>query len=62
MNDQPILTDAQWNLIADLLQRELEELPVEIHHTRNAEYREELHRRMKMVQELIEELRVPMAV
>jgi|OpeIllAssembly_1097287.scaffolds.fasta_scaffold1507462_2 hypothetical protein len=62
MHDQPRLSVAEWELIVELLERERAELPVEIHHTRNSEYRDELHRRAKMVQELIEELRVPMAV
>jgi hypothetical protein len=62
MHDQPKLSAAEWELIVELLERERAELPVEIHHTRSAEYRDELHQRAKLVQGLLEELRVPMAV
>ena len=32
MTEQPILTDAEWNVIVELLRLELQELPTEIHH------------------------------
>jgi hypothetical protein len=57
MNEQPRLTDAQWNLITELLQRELEELPVEIHHTRSSQMRGELSQRREMVRDLLARLR-----
>ncbi len=62
MHDQPRLSAAEWELIVELLERERAELPVEIHHTRSSEYRDELHRRAKMVQDLLDQLRVPMVV
>ncbi len=53
------MTDAEWELLAELLRREQEELPVEIHHCRVASYREELRRRLQMVHSLLERLQVP---
>jgi hypothetical protein len=61
MNDQVQLTDEEWNLVMELLQRELEDLPVEIHHTRSSQVREELSRRRDLVRGLLSRLR-PMAV
>jgi hypothetical protein len=42
MNEQPNLSEAEWALMVELLQREHHELPAEIHHCRVAGYREEL--------------------
>jgi len=57
MTDQPRLSEAEWALVAELLERELEELPVEIHHTRTSSYREELIARRQQVRDLLERLR-----
>jgi hypothetical protein len=62
MTDQPCLTDDEWTLVIDLLQREHDELPVEIHHCRVANYREDLQHRLAMVQELLNRLRIPAGV
>jgi hypothetical protein len=59
MNDQPKLSEAEWALVRELLERELHELPAEIHHTRVTSYREELKRRAEMVKNLQERLRSP---
>ena len=59
MNDQPKLSEAEWALVRDLLERELHELPGELHHTRVTSYRDELKRRMEMVKSLLERLRTP---
>lgn len=56
MYDPVRLSDDEWNLIRELLQRELEELPVEIHHTRSARLREDLARRRDMVRGLLARL------
>ena len=56
MNEQPTLSDAEWALVVDLLQREHHDLPAEIHHTRVASYRAELRRRHEMVHCLLERL------
>ena len=62
MTDSPRLTEEEWTLVIDLLQREHDELPVEIHHCRVASFREDLHRRMTMIQDLLNRLRVPAGV
>jgi hypothetical protein len=62
MYDKPELSDAEWELIVELLEREHGELPVEIHHTRNAGVRAELHQRSEMVRSLLGRLRTPIAV
>ena len=62
MFDQPKLSEAEWDLIVELLERERSELPVEIHHTRNSSVRGELHERAEMVQNLLGRLRTPVAV
>ncbi len=61
MTEQPRLTEAEWALIVELLEREFEELPVEIRHSRSSTYREELRVRREMIRNLLERLR-PVAV
>ena len=41
MNEQLKLSRAEWALVVELLQREHDDLPVEIHHCRVAAYRED---------------------
>ena len=53
MHDQPELTEAEWSLICELLERERDELPTEIHHTRTRNLRQELQQRRTMVDELL---------
>ena len=62
MNEQVILSTAERELIVELLQREHDDLPVEIHHSRVAAYREALHSRQALVQELLKRLEVPIEV
>jgi hypothetical protein len=62
MTDQPILSDAEWALIADLLAMEQSELPVEIRHAQIGAAREELHRRKEIVDDLLKRLQQPAAV
>jgi hypothetical protein len=50
------LTDEQWGLLSQLVECELNELPVEIRHTRNSEMREALHQRMRVAQELFDRI------
>jgi hypothetical protein len=50
------LTEEQWTLLSELVECELNELPVEIRHTRNSEMREALHHRMKVAQELFDRI------
>ncbi len=57
MFDEPIFSEAQWALVLQLLERELNELPVEIHHTNRSSVREELQQRAEMVREMVARLR-----
>ena len=56
MSDEPKLSAAEWALVVELLKREQHELPAEIHHTRLASYRKELHEREALVDRLVERL------
>lgn len=55
------LSEAERQLLVELLQREKDDLPVEIHHTRTAAVREELSRRRELVRELLERMRSVLA-
>lgn len=57
MFEQPRLSATEWELIADLLEQELRELPVEIRHTRSADLSGELHRRMEILQDVLRRVR-----
>lgn len=59
MRDQPLLSDAEWALVVELLQLELRELPVEIRHAGNQVTRHDLHQRLEMVQSLLGRLPQP---
>lgn len=50
------LSDEQWSLLSQLVECELNELPVEIRHTGNAQMRESLHQRMRVAQELFDKI------
>ncbi len=56
------LSEAERALLLELLESEQSELPVEIRHTRNSAMREQLHERAKLVQELIDRMRMPAGV
>jgi hypothetical protein len=62
MREQPVLSDAEWALIVELLQLELRELPVEIRHAGGNKTREDLHHRRDMVLSLLGRLQVPTPV
>ena len=53
MNEQPKLSEAEWVLVVELLQREHHDLPAEIHHCRVSSYRDELRQRHEMVKNLL---------
>lgn len=53
MHDEPRLSAMEWELVVELLERERNELPVEIHHTRNSSVHDELQHRAEMVRELL---------
>ena len=56
------LSESERALLLELLENEHSELPVEIRHTRNSIMREELHDRAKLVQGLIDRIRMPAGV
>lgn len=56
---QPTLTEAQWSLIRELLERERQELPGEIHHTDSREYAHLLDERRTLIEDLIHRLETP---
>jgi hypothetical protein len=62
MNEHLKLSRAEWVLVVELLQREHDDLPVEIHHCRVSSYREELHRRQELVQGLLDRMQVAVEV
>lgn len=57
MADQPKLSEAEWALLAELLEQEDNELPAEIRHTRTQEVKDQLHQRLELVRQLRERLR-----
>ena len=54
-NRRPVLTEAEWNLILELLARERRDLPIEIHHTSTRKYRDMLRDRLKTIEQLLEQ-------
>ena len=62
MYDEPRLSDEEWDLVVELLECERNELPVEIHHTRNSSVRADLQQRADMVRKLLDRLRQMAAV
>jgi hypothetical protein len=57
MDEHRKLSEAEWALVIELIEREHHDLPAEIHHCRVQSYREELRRRHEMVKSLLERLR-----
>jgi hypothetical protein len=62
MIEQLKFSPAERELLVELLQREHDDLPVEIHHCRVAAYREDLRRRQAMVQDLLDRMQVVVEV
>jgi hypothetical protein len=54
--ERPALSDAEWSLITELLERERKQLPIEIHHTTGRAYREQLRNRLQLVETLLSKL------
>jgi hypothetical protein len=52
-NTRPELSQDEWALVVQLLERERSELPPEIHHTTSNTMRQHLHERLEMVERLI---------
>jgi hypothetical protein len=53
---EPVLTEAEWTLILELLSRERRDLPIEIHHTRTRKYRDQLRQRLRLIEQILERL------
>jgi hypothetical protein len=62
MNEPLKLSPSEAELLIELLQREHDELPVEIHHCRVTSYRDELRRRQDLVAGLLHRMQEPVAV
>jgi hypothetical protein len=56
MKEAPTLSDAEWALVVELLERERYELPSEIHHTRTSSFRDQLRERLVLVERLLSRL------
>ena len=59
MNEQPKLSEEEWALVVELIEREHHDLPAEIHHCHAPSYRDELEHRHQMVKNLLERLHAP---
>ncbi|HYM13231.1 MAG TPA: hypothetical protein VEU62_20995 [Bryobacterales bacterium] len=57
METQLSLSEAEWELVIELLEGERRELPSEIRHTDATNVHAELKRRLEMVDRLLERLR-----
>ncbi len=53
-------SEAERQLIVELLERERKDLPSEIHHTNSSTYRDRLREREQLVDRLLGRLRQPM--
>lgn len=61
MTQQPVLSDSEWTVVAELLNAERRDLPAEIHHTDNREVRDQLQERLRTVDRAIEKVRLATA-
>lgn len=52
---RPVLTEAEWNIILELLARERRDLPIEIHHTSTRKYRDMLRDRLRTIEQFLEQ-------
>ncbi len=59
MIEHPELSETEWELVAELLERERGDLAVEIRHTRTSTVREELRQRAEVVKSLLHRFRHP---
>ena len=51
-------TESDWDLIAELLEREERQLPVEIRHADSNAYKDQLRQRLVRVSQMLEAMRV----
>jgi hypothetical protein len=57
MSEQPQLTDEEWGLVLELLESERRDLPVEIRHTFRSHVHDELQKRLRTIDAVIEKLK-----
>jgi hypothetical protein len=57
MANATVLSEPQWRLLLDLLNREHRQLLVEIRHTDTHAYREELQKRLTLLESTIAQVR-----
>jgi len=53
---QPVLTEEEWDLVIELLERKRSELPIQIHHARARDFRDQLRKRLDLVDQLLQRL------
>jgi len=53
---QPVLTEEEWDLMIELLDRKRSELLIEIRHTRTRDFRDQLRKRLDLVEQLLQRL------
>ena len=58
----PVLNAAEWELLGELLQREVRNLTLEIRHTDKRAAKDELHRRLAACETLLAKLRPELEV
>ncbi len=62
MPTAPTLTNAQWEIVVEVLRRERRELPSELHHAQTSSVRDGLRRRIKEVDGILDILGSPVVV
>jgi hypothetical protein len=53
----PVLSASEWELLAELVHREVRNLPIEIRHTDKRTAKEEIHRRLEACETLLAKIR-----
>jgi len=56
MVEQPVLTEAEWEIVYELLNHERRDLPAEIHHTLTRPIRDQLKERLRLIETLLRKL------
>jgi len=62
MGEEPKLSEAEWALVIDLLERERADLPVQMHESRSFTEREELRVRSEAVRKLLTRIQATVSV
>ena len=62
MGEEPKLSEAEWALVIDLLERERADLPVQMHESRSFTEREELRVRSEAIRKLLTRIQATVSV